>query len=430
MKLKTSNLKLYIGVGIGILFLLLIIDYIVKNKSPVFLDSLHSEVDSPSTEVIATPQNYYVEKGIVSDSLLIYEGTVKRDQNLSEILLKYDVSYAVIDKLAKRSKEIFDVRKINTGKKYLVYYSEDSLQKAQCFIYEVDAVNYVVFNLGDSLHIYKDEKEVETSIRTASGVINSSLWQTMDDNKLNLNLPLELAEIYAWAVDFYRIQKGDAFSVIYEEKFVENKSIGIGKIHASCFTHSNEDFYAIYFKQGKEDDYFDENAQSLRKAFLKSPLKYSRISSGYSLKRFHPVQKRYKAHLGVDYAAPKGTPIMATGDGVVTEARYKGGNGNYVKIRHNSVHSTQYLHMSKIKKGIRPGVMVKQKDIIGYVGSTGLSTGPHVCYRFWKNGKQVNPLRIKMPPSNPVKQEYMEEYNKVKEKMIKALEKIDQNVEA
>ncbi|MBN4051531.1 peptidoglycan DD-metalloendopeptidase family protein, partial [bacterium AH-315-M05] len=267
-------------------------------------------------------------------------------------------------------------------------------------------------------------------IQTVSGVINSSLWQTMIDNDINLNISLEMSEIYAWAVDFYKIQKGDAFKVIYEEKFIlsgdegEGEPAGIGRIMGAYFKHFNETFYAIYFEQDSVGDYFDENAKSLRKAFLKSPLKYSRITSRYSLRRFHPVQKRYKPHLGVDYAAPRGTPIRTTGDGVVSKAGYKGGNGNYVKVKHNSVYSTQYLHMTNIRKGIRRGARVKQGDIIGYVGSTGLATGPHVCYRFWKNGQQVNPLRVKIPPSKPVKSEYMEKYIRVKKEMMRELDGI------
>jgi len=382
------------------------------------------EEDSLEIPIDTVPLNYYVEIGIAADSLLLYEGTIKKNQNLSEILLKFNVSYSEIDEMAKKSKEVFDVRKFMVGKDYFVFYSDDSLQKARHFIYELDPANYVVYTIGDSIGIYRERKEVEVRIQTASGVINSSLWQTLIDNHINLNIPLELAEIYAWAIDFYRIQKGDKFRVIYEEKYVDEQSVGIGKVIAAYFNHYGEDYYAIYFEQGDASDYFDENSKSLRKAFLKAPLKYSRISSRFSLKRFHPVQKRYKAHLGVDYAAPRGTPIMTTGDGVIVKAGYSKGNGNFVKVKHNSVYSTQYLHMTKIKSGIRKGVRVRQGDVIGYVGSTGLATGPHVCYRFWKNGSQVNPLRVKVPPSLPVDKNYLDEYNIVKERMIARLDSI------
>lgn len=262
----------------------------------------------------------------------------------------------------------------------------------------------------------------------ASGEITSSLWQTMADNNINFNITVNLSEIYAWAIDFYRIQKGDYFKVLYEEKFVDGESVGIGKVIAAYFNHYNHDYYAVYFEQGEAADYFDENANSLRKAFLKAPLKYSRISSRYSMKRFHPVQKRYKAHLGTDYAAPRGTPIMSTGDGVIQKSGYSKGNGNYVKVRHNSVYSTQYLHMNKIKSGIRKGVRVRQGDVIGYVGSTGLATGPHVCYRFWKNGRQVDALKVSVPPSLPVEKKYRSEYEKVRDEMIQKLRGLDVEV--
>ena len=311
--------------------------------------------------------------------------------------------------------------KFAAGKNYKVFYSNDSLQKVNAFIYEIDAENYVVFNLKDSISISKERKNVEIRIRTASGVITSSLWQTVIDNNINTDIPMLLSEIYAWAIDFYRIQEGDHFKVIYEEKYVEGEPIGAGRVLAAKFNHVNEDFYAIYFEQGDAVDYFDENANSLRRAFLKAPLKFSRISSKFSMKRFHPVQKRYKPHLGTDYAAPRGTPIMTTGDGVVDAAGYTIGNGNYVKVRHNSVYTTQYLHMDKIKPGIRKGSRVRQGDNIGWVGSTGLATGPHVCYRFWKNGVQVDALKVKLPASLPVDKNFLDAYNKVKEEMKRKL---------
>ena len=380
--------------------------------------------DSVLVEIDTIPLNYYVANGVVRDSLVLYQGIVKANQSLSEILLKFNVSYAEIDRIAKKSKDIFDVRKFVTGKNYLVFYTNDSLEQVESFIYEIDAANYVVYTIGDSLRIYRDRKEVEIRIRTASGVINSSLWQTIVDNDIDFTLPMELSEIYAWAIDFYRIQKGDNFKVIYEEKYVDDVKIGIGKVICAYFNHYGEDYYAIHFEQGDAADYFDENAKSLRRAFLKAPLKYSRISSKFSRRRFHPVQKRYKAHLGTDYAAPKGTPIMTTGDGVIIKAGYSRGNGNYVKVKHNSVYSTQYLHMSKINSGIRKGARVRQGDVIGYVGSTGLATGPHVCYRFWKNGAQVDALRVSIPPSLPVDEKYLESYKKVKAEMISKLDSI------
>ena len=423
-KLLNHNLRLTTGIVVSILSLFLI-GYISDNEVPLEGLVASEGVSEHLVDVLNTiPTNYFVANGIVADSLLLYQGIIKKNQNLSEILLKFNVSYADIDQLARYSKGIFDVRKFAVGKNFSVFYSNDSLEKAQTFIYEIDAANYVVYNFLDSINIYRERKEVDTEIKIASGEITSSLWQTMVDNNINFNITIALSEIYAWAIDFYRIQKGDTFSVIYEEKFVDGESVGIGKVIAALFNHYNHDYYAIYFKQGETEDYFDEDANSLRKAFLKAPLKYSRISSRYSMKRFHPVQKRYKAHLGTDYAAPKGTPIMSTGDGVIQKSGYSRGNGNYVKVRHNSVYSTQYLHMSKIKSGIRKGVRVRQGDVIGYVGSTGLATGPHVCYRFWKNDKQVDALKVSVPPSLPVDKNYRAEYEKARDEMILKLMEI------
>ena len=393
-------------------------------KSGQTINPLLTAIDSTEIDIDTIPNNYYQRKGIVSDTLILFQGEIAPNQSLSEILLKYGVSYAEIDHIAKKSKSVFDVRKFNSGKNFIVFCSEDTIQKAKYFIYEQDAANYIVYGLTDPFIIEKGRKEVEIVIKMASGIINSSLWQTTIDNGINPNVPLKLSEIYAWAVDFYRIQKGDMFKLIYEEKVVEGKTIGIGEVKAAYFKHYGEDYYAIYFEQGDAADYFDENSKSLRKAFLKAPLQYSRISSKFSMKRFHPVQKRYKAHLGTDYAAPRGTPIMSTGDGKVIKAGFTKGNGNYVKVKHNSVYSTQYLHMQKIKSGIRKGKRVRQGDVLGYVGSTGLATGPHVCYRFWKNGKQVDALKVKIPASLPIDKKYLVEYNKVKDLMISKLDSI------
>ncbi len=427
-KLLSRNLRLTTGIVVCILSLFLI-GYISDHDVPLEGKVTPEDIAEENLEVIdSVPLNYFVANEVVADSLLLFEGIIKKNQNLSEILLEFHVSYAEISEIAKKSKDVFDVRKFVIGKKYSVFYSNDTLQKAISFIYEIDAANYVVYNLTDSLHIYRERKEVDTEIMMASGEITSSLWQTMADNNINFNITVALSEIYAWAIDFYRIQKGDHFKVLYEEKFVDGVSVGIGKVIAAQFNHYKHDYYAVYFEQGEVEDYFDENANSLRKAFLKAPLKYSRISSRFSMKRFHPVQKRYKAHLGTDYAAPKGTPIMSTGDGVIQKSGYSRGNGNYVKVRHNSVYSTQYLHMNKIKSGIRKGVRVRQGDVIGYVGSTGLATGPHVCYRFWKNGSQVDALKVSVPPSLPVDKKYRLEYEKVRDEMIEKLKGLDVEV--
>ena len=298
--------------------------------------------------------------------------SVKKNQTLSDMLIPFQVPQGRISQIAREAKEVFDIRKIRTGKKYSIYLSNDTAAVVNYFVYEEDPINYVVFDVRDSISVYKKQKEVKVKENFASGIIQSSLYLTLENQNFNPELALNLSEVYAWQIDFYRIQKGDKFKVIYEEKFLEGQSVGIGRILAAVFNHKGEDYYSFYFDQDESDNYFDENGNCLRREFLRSPIKFSRISSGFSRRRFHPVLKRYKAHLGVDFAAPIGTPIRAIGSGTVLEARYKGGNGNYVKIKHNSTYMSGYLHLSKFGKGIKPGSKVEQGQKIGYVGTTGL----------------------------------------------------------
>jgi len=347
------------------------------------------------------PANLLFEIDI--DSFDVIQSTIKRNEFLANILLPYSIDYGTIDALAKKSKAIFDVRRIAVGQDYTLLIGKDSTRKAAYFIYEIDAVDYVVYDLRDSIVIERKKRPIETKMQTAAGIINSSLYQTLQESNANPFLAVKLADIFAWSIDFYRIQKGDWFKVIYEEKFVDGNSIGVGKIEAVEFKHFDRSYLAFGYDVEGKREYYDEEANSLRKAFLKSPLKFSRLSSRFTMRRFHPVQKRWKAHLGTDYAAPRGTPILATSDGVVIKSAYGRGNGNYVKLRHNSVYETQYLHMSK--RNAKVGKQVRQGDVIGYVGSTGLATGPHVCYRFWKNGKQVDHLREDFPSAEPISPE-------------------------
>ncbi|PWJ44060.1 peptidoglycan DD-metalloendopeptidase family protein [Sediminitomix flava] len=359
------------------------------------------------------------------DSLEVHESVIKNGQSLSDILSPYQISYQTIHQIAQNSKEVFDVRKLRKGKKYTVLSEGDSVKHGKYFIYEQSPIDYVVYELTDTLGIYKKEKDVTLVESELSGEISSSLYNAMRDAGGSPMLSGMLENVFAWQVDFFHIQKGDRFKVIYDQKIVEGDTVGIGDIKAAYFKHAGEDFYAILFEHDGNQEYFDEQGKSLRKAFLKAPLKFSRISSRYNPRRFHPVLKRTKPHLGTDYAAPTGTPIYAVGDGVVTHSTYTRANGNYVKIRHNSVYTTQYLHMSKRAKGMVPGKHVKQGEVIGYVGSTGLATGPHLCYRFWKNGKQVDPLREKFPSSKPIEKELKVAYDSIKAPMIQQLDNIE-----
>lgn len=366
--------------------------------------------------------------GLPVDSFDISSGNIQPNQFLSNLLAQYNVSYHKIDRLVKNSKEVFDVKRIRPGNAYTVLSAGDSVSKAEFFIYEKNAADYIVFCLGDSCYAYEGSHPVRTELREASGVINSSLYMTMQDQGLSPALAMEMADIYAWTIDFYRINKGDAFKVIYEEKYVDSTSIGIGDVQGIMFRHSNDSLYAFRYIQDSIPNYFDEEGQSLKKAFLKAPLKFSRISSGYTKKRFHPVLKVYKAHLGTDYAAPHGTPIMAVGDGQVTKSEFKKNNGNYVKIKHNSTYETQYLHMSK--RAVKAGDYVRQGDIIGYVGSTGLATGPHVCFRFWKNGQQIDHRGEDFPPSDPIKEDVLSDYQQVASSFKTQLDAIELPVDS
>lgn len=382
------------------------------------------EPQEPVKEKPAAPATHYIEYGINCDALQVIKDVVQPNQNLSDILLRFDVPYSIINAVALASKDIFDVRKIKSGNPFCIIHNQDSTQKVHYFVYELNPVDYVVFALDEPIQVYLGKKEVQNRKKSVSGFIESSLWQTLSEQRLDMELAFKLAEIYAWTIDFYHLQKGDSFRAIYEERIINGKPIGIGRIMAARFKHKDKDFYAFCFEQDSCGSYFDQYGNSLQKAFLKAPIRYSRISSGFSKRRLHPILKRYKAHFGIDYVAKTGTPIMSTGDGVVLKAGYDKSNGKCVKIRHNNIYTTQYLHMSKFAKGIKPGVEVKQGDIIGYVGSTGLATGAHLCYRFWKNGKQVDPFKEDIPSVEPVKEEYIQQFNHQMTQLKQQLEEL------
>jgi murein DD-endopeptidase MepM/ murein hydrolase activator NlpD len=320
------------------------------------------------------------------------------------------------------SKKIFDFRKVGAHKKYTLIHEHDSLKTARALVYEYNAIDYVIFHLKDSLLVEICQREVVTLEKTISGRIESSLSETIEQLNISNELTNKFVDIFGWQVDFQRLQKGDQFKLIYEENLVEEKPISIGKILGIYFEHFDQGYYAFPFDQGDGEDYFDDKGNSLRKALLKYPIEFTRISSRYSMSRFHPVVKVFRPHLGTDFAAPTGTPIRSVGDGTVQEAQYSANNGNYVKIHHNGTYTTGYLHMSKIASGVVAGTRVKQGQTIGYVGSTGLATGPHLCYRFWRNGVQIDALRVELPPSQPVKKEQFEKFDQVKEALIKRLQ--------
>lgn len=353
------------------------------------------------------------EYGLAIDSFYIIPGKVMRNQTLAAILNRYGVSYDTIHKLVLASRDVFDLRKIRMGNPYKVFCSRDTLHCVMHFVYEHTPIDYVMFSLEDSLRVSRQEKEVSLRPREASGMITSSLWETMLESGLDPLLCFELSEIFAWSIDFFGLQEGDAFRVYYDEQYVDSNYIGLGRIHGALFHHAGEDFYAVPFVQDSVRSFFDQHGNSLRKAFLKAPLRYSRISSRYSHSRLHPILKIRRPHLGVDYAAPVGTPVLAVGDGKIIRTGNSKGNGNWIKIQHNAVYATAYLHLSRYGPGIKTGAYVRQGDIIGYVGSTGLSTGPHLDFRFYKNGYPVDPLKVEAPPVEPVHEENRMAYDSI-----------------
>ena len=378
--------------------------------------------NSSNTVIVVEANDPVFEYGICLDSFIVHRGVVNTGQTLGEIFYLHHIDHPVINKIVQKSKNIFDFRKAAPDNKYTVLCSKDSNEIAQYLIYEESVSSYIVFDITKNIDVYRGEKEINIKKRVAYGTISSSLWLTMDELNLSPRLVNEISTIYAWTIDFFKVQKGDSFRVYYEDKYVEGDYIGIGDILAAEFTHKGNNFYSFYFKKNTNyGDYFDEDGNTLRKAFLMAPVDYKRISSRYSRKRKHPVTGQWKGHFGTDYAAATGTPIWSTANGTVTTASFTKNNGNYVKIKHNNKYTTQYLHMSRIKPGIRKGKFVKQGEIIGYVGSTGLATGPHVCYRFWKNGKQVDPYRQKLPPGDPITDENRKDFMLTKDSLYKIL---------
>lgn len=349
--------------------------------------------------------------GLNADNFLIETAKIEAGMFLGTLFEKYGVMNK-LSAIVKKTDSIFDVRRIKRGQKYSVFFSKDTSKTVKYIVYEKNKTDYVVFDLNDTLDVYLGEKKVEIKVKETGGIIKSSLWFAMEDAGVKPFLANDLSEIYAWSIDFFGLQKGDRFKIIFEEKFVNDTSIGYGKILAAYFEHYNDKIYAIPYTQDSIQSFYDLEGNSLKKAFLKAPLKFSRISSGFSYARKHPILKIVRPHLGVDYAAPFGTPVLALGDGTVIHAAYSGGAGNYIKIKHNSVYTTGYMHLQAYAKGISSGVRVKQGQLIGYVGSTGLSTGAHLDFRVWKNGKNINPLNIDAPPVEPIKDENREAFNK------------------
>ncbi len=405
------------------IFVLILSALIIIIISNVFIKDKSQEDKIEIVELIEPEHTF--EYGIIVDSLIIIKDKVKRNQFLSDILLKHNVDYVTIDKIARASKPVFDVRKIRRGNNYSVICSNDSLNSLLYFVYEKSPTKYIVYDLTDTVNIYSGEKEIEIRIEKTTGTIVSSFWNAMLDNNCDPNLANELSEVFAWTIDFFGIQKGDNYKAIYEALYVDDKYIGLGNVLTAKINHTGEDYLAFYFIQDSVGDYFDEEANSLMRTFLKAPLRFRRISSGYSHSRLHPILKIRRPHRGVDYAAPTGTPVHTIGDGVVVAKGYeKRGGGNYLKIKHNGTYTTSYMHLSKYAKGMKKGTRVKQGDVIGYVGKTGLATGPHLDFRVYRNSKAINPLKLKSPPAKPVDSINLAKYKVLKDSLIQELDNV------
>lgn len=340
--------------------------------------------------------------GFCPDSLECIEGKVKNGQFFSTLLGSLGMSAQEAYNLTQACDTVFDVRNFKVGQSYRAYYETGSLQY---LVYDRDRASSIVFSCQSPYKAWVYEKPVTVESRYADVTIESSLWVDMRAAGVSPLLIVSLSDIYAWTVDFFALQKGDRFRVMYEEKVCDGETIAVDTVRYAIFSHGGEDFPMVMFNQGDGGNlWWNDKGESMRKAFLKAPLNYSRISSGFSYARRHPVTRKVRPHTGVDYAAPKGTPVMTIGDGVVTSVKYEGAGGNTVRIRHNSVYSTAYLHLSRYAKGLKAGQRVRQGEVIGYVGSTGRSTGPHLDFRVWKNGTPINPLKMDSPPAEPVKE--------------------------
>jgi murein DD-endopeptidase MepM/ murein hydrolase activator NlpD len=373
-----------------------------------------SDTIPADTSVIRKETEPVLLYGIPADSFDMISGRIKPNGFLSDILVKHGISLQEIDMVIKNSGSVFDVRSIRSGNNYILLCDKDSAARTRYLIYEHDAAVSYIFSFNDSLNITPYKKQITREIRYASGSIKTSLWDAMIEGGLHPSLVNELSEIFAWTVDFFGLQKGDSFKVIYEEMFIEGRSLGTSRVYGAQFTRSEYSVTAIPFIQNGVESFFDTDGNSLRKAFLKAPLQFSRISSRFSANRMHPILRIRRPHFGVDYAAPIGTPVHAIGDGRVISATNEGASGRMVKIQHNSVYSTAYLHLSGFGQGVRSGALVKQGDIIGYVGSSGLSTGPHLDFRFYKNGSPVDPLKVEAPSVEPVLEKDLARFGKIK----------------
>lgn len=414
--MMTKKKKILFPALVGIA--LLIVIFIPKAREEESLDEV--EV----TDTVEVKEIVY-KYGIPVDDYEVDYGIVKRNQSLSVILEEHGLTPKNVHDLSQKSKDVFDVRKIRSGQAYAVFSTRDSIPQTAFFVYEEDPKSYIVFDLREDYKVTRGQNPVEWIRKEACGEVESSLWVAMQNCNADPLLAVSLSNIFGWTIDFFGLQKQDEFRVIYEQEYVDGMALQNFHILAASFRHNDSTYYAIPFVQDGEELYYNEHGNSLEGAFLKAPLDFYRISSRFTNSRYHPVLKRYRAHHGVDYAAPTGTPVYAVGSGKVIAKGYQAnGGGNYLKIKHNSVYVTTYMHLSRFAKGIKVGTPVKQKQVIGYVGSTGLSTGPHLDFRVHENGRPINPLTIKSQPKKPISAANMPAFTVVRDSVVNLLGKV------
>ncbi|MEX0994304.1 MAG: peptidoglycan DD-metalloendopeptidase family protein [Balneolaceae bacterium] len=363
--------------------------------------------------------------GFLSGAYKIMNDEIRRNENLSLILQRHGVSPRQIYYIQQEASEFANLNRLKPGQKYKIYKSGN---KTVGMVWHLNSLDYLVMRWSDDpedIQVERDSYELKTVKRTAHGEIKRSLYESLSDEGLSTLLGSELADIFAWEIDFFTLRRGDQYKVIYEELYVEDRFYGIGRVHAAEFNHRGVAHKAFYYNDGDRTGYFDEDGNSLQKALLKAPFRYNqRISSGFSQNRYHPILKERRPHYGIDYAAPAGTPIIAVGDGEIIEARRRGGNGNIIRIKHNSVYKTAYLHLNGFASGIRAGVKVEQGQVIGYVGQTGLATGPHLCYRLYVGDNPVNSLTVDLPASESLSEEDMAEFRDLRHELERQLDRM------
>lgn len=406
-KLWLVALPVFVAVATALLFL------------PTYREG-EGDLDEVAVTDSAEVQEMVYEYGIPADRYRVQYGIVQPRQNLGSILGEHGVSTGTVHHLGEKARGVFDVRRIRSGQAYALFFSKhDSLAPPRFFVYEEDPKSYIVFDLRGDLAVSRGQNPAEWRTQTVKGQVKSSLWVAMQRCEASPQLAIVLSHIFGWTIDFFGLQKQDEFRVIYEQEFVDGKALDNFHILAASFRASDSTYYAIPFVQDGEELYYNERGNSLEGAFLKAPLDFYRISSRFTNSRYHPVLKRYRAHHGVDYAAPAGTPVYAIGSGkVIAKAYQANGGGNYVKIKHNGTYTTTYMHLSRFAKGLKVGSTVKQKEIIGYVGSTGLSTGPHLDFRVYENGRPINPLTIKSQPKKPISEANRAAFSQVCDSLV------------